>query len=193
MPSPAKKRGRNSARSPVISTSRRPPKGARKKRTNLDDQPAIQVLRPEAYLESTVLLSDEIFETEVPEKWIGHLFRYCVVEYNAFTRRFVVRYEKQTILDDGTTFLSDDDGEVEIMEDVALETIELGAKQYSAALARISEHRKEERGVVAKSLKQDDSYLLPTQVDLSDINQAVTKMGAKGWKAIEMMEVRTIA
>ena len=154
-----------------------------------DSQPVIPVRHPEAYVESTILLSDEIFATACPKEWEGHLFRYCVASYDSATKLFSLKYEKQTILSDGVSFLSDDDGDVEIMENVKLETIQLGANRYSAALARISDYRVKEKGVVVKSLKQDDTYLLPAQVDLRDINETVSKMGSKGWKAVEIMEV----
>ena len=91
----------------------------------------------------------------------------------------------QTILHDGVSFLSDDDGEVEIMENVKLETIQQGADRYNAALGRISEHRIKEKVVIAKSLQKDDTYLLPAQVDLNDINAAIVTMGAKGWRSTE--------
>ena len=50
--------------------------------------------------------------------------------------------------------------------------------QYNATLGRISEHRIKEQVVVAKSLQKDDTSLLPAQVDLSDINAAIS-MGRK--------------
>ena len=129
-------------------------------------------------------MSDKIFTTTCPKEWDGHLFRYCVASYDSATKLFSLKYEKQTILSDGVSFLSDDDGNVEIMENVKLETIQLGADRYSAALARISDYRIQENGIVVKSLKQDDTYLLPAQVDLTDINKTVSKMGSKGWKAV---------
>ena len=91
-----------------------------------DSQPVIPVRHPEAYVESTILLSDEIFATACPKEWEGHLFRYCVASYNSATELFSLKYEKQTILSDGVSFLSDDDGDVEIMENIKLETIQLG-------------------------------------------------------------------
>ena len=60
-----------------------------------------------------------------------------------------------------------------------------GVDRYNAALGRISEHRLKEKVVVAKSLQKDDTYLLPAQVDLSDINAAIVTMGAKGWRSTE--------
>ena len=77
--------------------------------------------------------------------------------------------------------MSDDAGEVEIMGNVKLELIQQGADRYNAALGRISKHRIKEKVVVAKSLQKDDTYLLPAQVDLSDINAAIATMGAEGW------------
>ena len=53
------------------------------------------------------------------------------------------------------------------------------ADRYNAALGRISEHRLKEKVVVAKSLQKDDTYPLPAQVDLSDINAAIATIGAK--------------
>ena len=95
----------------------------------------------------------------------------------------------QTILHDGVSFLSEDDGEAEIMDNVNLETIQRGSDRYNAAFARISEHHIKEKVVVAKSLQKDGTYLLPAQVDLSDINAAIATMEANGWKSTEIMEV----
>ena len=44
-----------------------------------------------------------------------------------------------------------------LMENVELKTIQRGADRYSAALSRTSEYRSKEKGIVIKSLKQDDT------------------------------------
>ena len=56
------------------------------------------------YVETTVLLSDKIFENICPKKWEGHLFRYSLSSYDQATNQFTVKYEMQTVLHDGASF-----------------------------------------------------------------------------------------
>ena len=107
--------------------------------------PLVQVLRPEMYVETTGLLSDEIFVNICLKKWDGHLFCYSLSSYDQVANQFTVKYEMQTILHDGVSFLSDDDGEVEIIHNVKLEIIQQGTDQYNAALCQISKHRIKEK------------------------------------------------
>ena len=64
----------------------------------------------------------------------------------------------QITLRDGLSFLSDNDGEVKIMDNVKLETIRQGADRYNAALGQTSKHRIKEKRVVAKSLQKYEMF-----------------------------------
>ena len=57
---------------------------------------------PLVFVKLHVLLTTDVYrDVPVPADYVGHYFRYSVESYNSSTKLFTLKYERQTIREDG--------------------------------------------------------------------------------------------
>ena len=167
-------------------------KSMRSLKTNLISKLDDQVLEKNfIFNNSHVLLTGDIFTNGTPESLVGYHFRYKVGDYSQATKRFELKYECQTIKEDGHYFEVDEDATHEKLFNVKFETVQKGIELFQDAMTRINVRAKEQQNVVRKSLQPNLSECMnASEVDLSDINASAMRDSKKGWMSEEVMKVR---
>ena len=158
-------------------------------RSNTSPQPTF-IVDPSIFIKSHILLTGAIYRgVPVPSHYRGHHFRYSVSGYNQRKKTYTVEYEKQTIMEDGVNFMDDENSNRDTL-DIELSTVQEGMDRYQNALSRISAHAKGAKEAVVMSLKPSDAECIhPSDVDLSDIDEAAANAGKKGYSSEAVIEV----
>ena len=85
------------------------------------------VVDPLVFLNLHVLLTTDVYcDVPVPEDYVDHYFRYSVESYNSSTKLFTLKYEHQTVREDGLNFKVDEGATKDSRLETALETIKKG-------------------------------------------------------------------
>ena len=146
-------------------------------------QPSVEV-DPLVFLNLHVLLSTDVYrDVPVPADYVDHYFRYSVESYNASTKMFTLKYERQTIRVDGLNFKVDEKSTKDPLSEIALETVEKGLDLFQNAVGRIVKHTRQCQSVVKLSLERssyDPPVIKPEDVDVSDINE-LARQNPKGY------------
>ena len=118
-----------------------------------------------------ILLTDEIYETEVPKKAKGKLFHYVVVEYDEKKKLFDTEYRERMIDPEGSTWISYKGGR-DKLNGVSLETVERGRALYISMSNHAKTLSKDKKEAAIALLNVKKFCLSKRDVDLSDLNEA---------------------
>ena len=155
-------------------------------------QPHVEV-DPQVFVKLHVLLSTDIYrDVPVPAEYVDHCFRYSVESYNVTSKTFTLKYERQTIREDGLTFKVDEKSTSETLSQIGIETVEKGLDLFQDAISRITKHNQQRQLVVKLSLKRSSyapQLVKPEDVDVSDIDKLAVDNPEKGYLCEEILTV----
>ena len=141
---------------------------------------------PLVFLKLHVLLTTDVYrDVPVPADYVDHYFRYSVESYNSSTKLFTLKYERQTIREDGLNWKVDEGATKDSLSEIALEAVEKGFDLFQNAVSRIVTHNRKCQSVVKLSLERssyDPPVLKPEDVDVSDIDELAGQHG-KGFSS----------